>query len=140
MSPRGTSGRAAGSTWILIAWRLLPTVGSWPREAPTALSRCGTSRHRSRGVSAMSPKRVSRTTDASFFYLQPQMALLPMSTTPQSSVPSPEPPHPRRGWRTIATGIVGLVLASALLWWFGHPVWEAYRDDRQVSREAESSA
>jgi hypothetical protein len=77
---------------------------------------------------------------SSFFYLQQQMALLPMSTTPQSSDPSPELPHPRRGWRTIAVGIVWLSLACALLWWFGHPLWDAYRDYRQVSREAETSA
>ena len=63
-----------------------------------------------------------------------------MSTTPLSSEPSPEPPPNPRGWRRIAAGIGGVVLASTLLWWFGRPLWDTYRDYRQISQEAETSA
>ena len=74
---------------------------------------------------------------------------LAASTAPYSGHPHEhntryERPVPRgtpaRGSRTIATGIGGLVLASTFLWWYGRPLWEAYRDYRENSREAESSA
>jgi hypothetical protein len=63
-----------------------------------------------------------------------------MSTTPQFSVTSPESPHPRRTWTTIAGGIGGLALASVLLWWIGRPLWNTYRDYRHISQKAEGSA
>jgi Protein of unknown function (DUF3179) len=63
-----------------------------------------------------------------------------MSTTPQSSPLSAESPPPPRGWRLIAVRIGGAALAVALLWWFGRPLWDTYRDYRQIRQESEISA